>query len=358
MLLRKHGVFLRGIALVLGLVVFCAASKAEDVPQGIVLIGWDGAQRDHVKEMMARNELPYLAALAKDGTMVDIDIVTGATDTKAGWAQILTGYAPEKSRVYSNSRFEPIPEGYTIFERLEKFLGPGHIETVALISKKGNLGIAGPKNIPLQEWRGKKKKKKKKKSKPGLGDLGNGKVVKENGSEYVLEPGEPYSLTKNKVDLFINDLGKNAKVGVLAMEDLEKFHNRRFFLFVHFCEPDQSGHKYGENSQEYSDGLKLDDLWTGKIVDKLKELKMYDKTLVYVTVDHGFEEGKKGHAYAPYVFVATNDKKVVRSGTREDIAPTILKRFGMDLPKIDPPLDGIDRKSTRLNSSHSQISYA
>ena len=87
--------------------------------------------------------------------------------------------------------------------------------------------------------------------------------------------------------------------------------------------------------------MKLDDLWTGKIISKLKDLGIYDKTLVYVVVDHGFNEAQSGHSYAPWVFLATNDKLVNRNGTREDIAPTLLKRFGIDLAALDPPLDGI-----------------
>ena len=43
---------------------------------------------------------------------------------------------------------------------------------------------------------------------------------------------------------------------------------------------------------------------------------------------------------APYVFLATNDPKVMRRGERADIAPTILERLGLDLGKIQPPLDG------------------
>jgi hypothetical protein len=30
-----------------------------------------------------------------------------------------------------------------------------------------------------------------------------------------------------------------------------------------------------------------------------------------------------------------------KSGTRADLAPTILKRFGVDLAKLDPPVDGV-----------------
>ncbi|MGV8121407.1 MAG: hypothetical protein AB2L14_16735 [Candidatus Xenobiia bacterium LiM19] len=41
---------------------------------------------------------------------MDIDI-RGVTDTNAGWAQILTGYYPEISGVYSNRLYRPIPEG-------------------------------------------------------------------------------------------------------------------------------------------------------------------------------------------------------------------------------------------------------
>ena len=76
------------------LFLICTAVLAGDVPRNIVLIGWDGCQRNHLKEMIASNEAPDLVALAKDGRLVDIDVTTGATDTKAGWTHILTGSRP------------------------------------------------------------------------------------------------------------------------------------------------------------------------------------------------------------------------------------------------------------------------
>ncbi len=72
----------------------------------------------------------------------------------------------------------------------------------------------------------------------------------------------------------------------------------------------------------------------------LKELNLYDQTLIYVTADHGFDEDTKNHADAPYVFLGTNDSTIMRRGERADITPTILERFGVDLSKIEPPLDG------------------
>ena len=62
--------------------------------------------------------------------------------------------------------------------------------------------------------------------------------------------------------------------------------------------------------------------------------------VVVVLVDRGFNEGTSGHRYAPYVFLATNDTSVIRDGDREDIAPTVLKRFGVDLSQLNPPMDG------------------
>ncbi|MCY2996293.1 MAG: alkaline phosphatase family protein [Planctomycetota bacterium] len=108
-----------------------------------------------------------------------------------------------------------------------------------------------------------------------------------------------------------------------------------------FAQPDHAGHKHGEKSQEYGDAIKEDDVWTGKILTTLREQGLAEKTPVYVVVDHGFNLGESGHRYAPFVFLATNDKLVNRNGTREDIAPTVLKRFGVDLTKIQPSLDGI-----------------
>jgi hypothetical protein len=316
--------------------------KAADVPQGIVLIGWDGAQRNHVNEMLARAELPVLAALAKDGTMVNIDVKTDATETAPGWSQILTGYFADKTGVKTDAIFRPIPEGYTIFERLEDFFGPENIVTEAFISKTSYyLGSRSPFKIPYVTWREEQEDQQKiDSSKPGPDNLQGGKIVDENGVKFLQILGGPYFNAKKHMDLFVNGLGENEKVGQRAVDQLEKCKDKRFFFFVHFIQPDKAGHKYGENSQEYSDGLKSDDLWTGKIIVKLKELKIYDKTLVYVVVDHGFDEGKTSHYNAPYIFLTTNDKKVNRNGAREDIAPTILKRFGMDLSKIEPRLDG------------------
>jgi hypothetical protein len=325
------------------ILIFCTAIPlyANDPERNIILIGWDGAQRNHVKEMLDRNELPVLASLGKEGAMVDIDITNGATDTKAGWTQILTGYRCETTGVYNNARYRPIPVGYSVFERLENFFGSDNIDTVAVIGKKAHVDNDPPVKMKYSVWIAREKKQRRiNKNAIGLGNIPGGRIVEENGVKYVLVPGKPWFNASKRMDLFVNGLLEDSVVTKRTLEELEKRKDHRFFFFIHFAYPDHDGHIYGENSQQYSDGIKNDDASTGIILAKLKELGLYDKTLVYVTADHGFNEGEKGHSYAPFVFLATNDKAVNRDGDRMDIAPTILKRFGLDLKTIEPKLDG------------------
>ena len=308
----------------------------------IVLIGWDGTQRNHLKEMIAREEVPNLMALSREGRLVDIDVTSGATDTKAGWTQILTGYVPEKTGVFSNARYQPIPVGYTVFERLETSLGAENIVTIALVGKKEHVDDDPPTKIQFDQWARIERRQGRTAPPPKLGlrVSNGGQIIEEKGVFYVAFPGKPYFNAAKSMDMFLNGLGEDEKVGRAAIENLEKHKDRRFFFFIHFAEPDHVGHAHGENSQQYTDGIRSNDEWTGKIIAKLKELGLYDRTLIYITADHGFDEGKRTHSNAPYVFVSSNDPQISRNGNRADITPTILKRFGLDLPQISPSLDG------------------
>ncbi len=324
------------------LAVFVCNLSGATPPTNIVIIGWDGAQRDHLKEMIARNETPNLMALARQGKLIDIDVTDGNTDTKAGWSQILTGYSCQITGVYGNGKFQPIPVGYSIFERAEKYFGPQNIDTVAIVGKKAHVDNDSPRKVDYDKWLANETKQKKvDQKKAGLGQMQGGKIVEENGQKFVIVPGKPWYNASQTMDLFVNGLVENEKVGERALAELEKRKDHNFLFFIHFADPDHTGHKFGENSQEYTDAIKSDDEWTGKIIAKLKELGLYQKTLVYVVVDHGFNEGQKGHSYAPYVFLATNDPKVNRDGDRMDIAPTILERLGINLNTLQPPLTGV-----------------
>ena len=317
------------------------AVAAVDQPQNIILFGWDGAQREHVNQCLERKELPNLQRIIDQGTLIEIDI-EGKTDTKAGWSQILTGYYPEVTGVYSNGLYQPVPKGLSIFERLEKHFGSDQFVTVAVIGKRGHCGeIDPPKKTRLDAENQQKKQGKEKPVQPGAGKKPKGKIIEENGVKYRFIPGSPYYNMYTALEVWEFGLMQDQKVGTRALQLLEKYKNKPFFFFVHFAEVDHSGHKHGENSKEYNDALISNDLWTGRIMDKVKELGLAGKTQFYVTSDHGFNEDGKGHSFAPYVFLATNNKNVNRDGRRQDVAPTIMEAFGLELGGLKPALDGI-----------------
>jgi hypothetical protein len=335
---------------IVALIVLAAPSApGAERPQNVILFGWDGAQRNHVNECLSRGELPNLKKLIDQGKYVDIDI-EGTTDTKAGWSQILTGYYPKVTGVYSNGRYQPVPKGLSIFERLEKHFGADDFVTVAVIGKRAHCGeINPPRKIRLDEEQAEQEKaqaKKKRKAaekpvQPGAGKKPKGTIVEEDGVKYRVIPGSPYYNMYTALEVWEFGLMQDEKVGTRALALVEKYKDKPFFFFVHFAEVDHSGHKHGENSKQYNDALISNDLWTGKIMDKVKELGLADKTQFYVTADHGFNEDGKGHSFAPYVFLATNNKQVNRNGRRQDVAPTILEAFGLDISQMEPPLDGI-----------------
>ncbi|WAM32453.1 alkaline phosphatase family protein [Caldicellulosiruptor naganoensis] len=153
--------------------------------------------------------------------------------------------------------------------------------------------------------------------------------------------GEPFYNAKSSIDVFYGDKARPAsEVGKLALDSIDKYGKGRFFAFFHFGDPDTAGHKYGENSQEYSNAIIEVDKWLGRIVEKLKALGIYNETRIYVTSDHGFDEGKTTHSMASDVFFATNDAEIKRRGDQRDIVPTILVRMEVDVSRFNPPLPG------------------
>ena len=307
--------------------------------KNFILVGWDGVQREHLYELLNEGKLPSLEKLIATGSMTDIDITTGETHTKPGWAEILTGYNSDIIGVYNNQSYKPIPRGYTIFERLESYFGKDNITTLFVGGKEYNIGIRGPHKV-CANCRGRYSDTLEK-TRWTFEDASAPTRVP--GEERVFEEreGEPYYYTKDALDVYEAGLASAENVGPKVIDYIEEYKDQRFFAFFQFEEPDEPGHLYGENSQEYSDGIITDDYWLGEIVNKLKELGIYEETLIYVTSDHGFDEGGILHLNAPYVFLATNDPEVtINKGDRKDVTPTILHRYGIDVNSITPPLHG------------------
>ncbi|MFC1922357.1 MopE-related protein [Chloroflexota bacterium] len=292
---------------------FCSVTS-----KNVIVVGWDGTQRDHLMECYneelpeCSGGLPNLESLS--GRLIYNNTTTsGGTATKPGWAQIFTGYNADVLGIFDNGVYQPIPQGYTVFEKVENHFGVENIVTMFISGKGVHTGGAC------------------------IGD-----PTTKDGYPVIEDKGQPWCITKNFLDYYENDLRQNINVGNRALELLENHQNDTFFALFLFRTPDVLGHLAGENSVDYSNSIIEDDMWLGTFVAKLQELNIYDNTLIYVTTDHGFDEGSNRHGNAPYGFLASNDPLIIRGGDRKDLAPTILERYGISLAADEnsPAVDG------------------
>ncbi|MCX6093472.1 MAG: alpha/beta hydrolase fold domain-containing protein [Candidatus Bipolaricaulota bacterium] len=260
----------------------------------VILISWDGVQRAHLLDLLAQGRLPVLASLIAAGTFIPLRVTDHATDTKAGHAEMLTGLGPTTTGVYSNARYQAIPSGLTVFERLKAHFGNDGIATAAITGKSKNLT-------------------------------------------------ETLANAVSAMDVSSIESQDADAVGVQALAVLEAFRDRAFFAFFHFRDPDHAGHITGENSHQYEDAIVECDVWLGKILSQLDSLGMSDRTAVYVTADHGFDEGMRTHFNAPDVWLVSEEPLAAPfagEGDQRDVAATVLARLGIDASSLSPALPG------------------
>ena len=301
--------------------------------RNVLLFSWDGAQREHLLECLRRNELPNLAAVIKEGRMVNLEITSHGTSTKPGHVQMLTGYDPDVTGTPSNVEYRTIPEGLSIFERLQTAFGKERIATVMVTGGSYHLGSGRPS-----------KPEEIAQAKEALAAMGSQvDPVERERLNFVITNvhGEPYFHVAGKIDFWDGDVRRDAEVnGPILIDALEKHGKGRFFAFCHFRDPDHAGHAHGENSREYNDALIECDRWLGVAVRKLKALGVYDRTMVFATTDHGFDEGLNSHRDAPRVYLAGNVKSLRRDGDQRDIAPTLLTEMGVGISRLRPKYAG------------------
>jgi Type I phosphodiesterase / nucleotide pyrophosphatase len=298
--------------------------------RNLILVGWDGCLKDDVDRLLAQGLLPNVARLRSQGQMVDTHVTHSRTETKPGWAEILTGYGPSTTGVVDNrSVYGAIPEGYTVFERLKQQGGATPIKTIFLAGKSQNLGTRGRHKVRVHGQR------------KTWYDETLWTPEEARMPDVVEHQAEPYYYSWRHVDVFKNGLGDGQFVGQAAIEAIRLCRGQRFFLFAHFWEPDESGHDYGEGSSQYLQAMVANDQWLGRIMEALEQQGLATSTRVYLTTDHGFDRGARTHGDAPHTFVVTNDTWPLRQdGDRKDITPTVLERLGVDIERIVPRLEG------------------
>ncbi len=315
--------------------------------KSVLIIGWDGTRLNRLQELLKAGKLPVLSSLIKKGSFVSVNIKT-KTDTKAGWAETLTGYDYTVNLVRNNRFYDSIPLGLTIFERLKAKYGT-NLTTIFLAGKSTHLGNRGPHNVcqncvsrtkdlrELMEWWNEEKAMKL-------------DTVDKRPRHFVPRGGEPYFNAYNAkaFDIYKNDLKAGDNVLKFANQEFEKLKDKPFFAFIHFQEPDEEGHLYGEHSSQYSEALIANDKRLGEFLKKIEQLGLNKNLRFFVLSDHGFDIVGSGRpddlehdTNASRDTFLVSDRPLPRNhGERFDIAATVLKIFGIDPTKLTPPLVG------------------
>jgi len=276
----------------------------EDSLKQFILIGVDGMQYAHYREMMSSQTLPNFARLIGSNGFDGNATITGHSNTvtKPGNAELITGVGSSVSGITDNDSDKSLPEGSSTFERLNTFR-----EDIVLgvIYGKNSSYLPVPllKNAEpkIDWWR-------------AMSDY--------NYSQYI---SGTYANSIDVAKEATNFISINA--------------NNNFYLMVYFGVPDGAGHKYGENSIEYTNSLVNIDEGLGVLLDSLQTNNILNNTKIIVSGDHGWNEGASGHSNndinTKTVLLVSNDSFLVSGiyagGVRRqcDIAPTILDYFGM-----------------------------
>lgn len=295
------------------LVTFCVRVAFADEQKNVILMSWDGYQRNHLLEDLSNGQLPNLEKLIDQGVYLNLTVIDHKTQTKPGHAQMLTGYRGDVHGVFANAvNFTSVPEGFTVLERVEEYYGCDNIATCLIAGKYYNIY-------------------------PVFKNVENVDLV-----------------SMEQVDPVVN--------GPKMVDFIESNAESHFFAFFHFSEPDEKGHEFGENSPQYSEGGHECDYWLGEIMETLSDNGILNDTLIYVTTDHGFMEDENQHKHDPDIWLVSNDVRLRMNEYHGDldmidVTPTIYYALGIDHTSYDPPLYGYPLQERHPQSSpeHSKI---
>lgn len=138
-----------------------------------------------------------------------------------------------------------------------------------------------------------------------------------------------------------------------AIEFVEQSRDRRWFLWLHFYDPHLQYERhpdapdFGAGASDLYDGeVWFTDHHLGRVFDRLRALGLYDKTVIFVTGDHGEALGERGisahgyHLFAPHTkvpFVARvpglGPRRVKEPVGHVDVAPTLVNLARGERPR-------------------------
>ncbi len=158
-----------------------------------------------------------------------------------------------------------------------------------------------------------------------------------NGGKKDPHSGEIHILLDSRKDVATHDLAPKMRAEGIADKAIEEINKGTNFIFINFANPDMVGHT--ANVPAIVEALEEVDLQLSRVIKALEARG----GAAFVTADHGNAEvnidpatGNKhtSHTINPVPAIITQkDLVLCDGGTLADIAPTILKIFGIPQPK-------------------------
>jgi len=215
----------------------CLTSQAQSKKiKHVVLIGCDGFGAYALQEA----KMPNLKALMSSGSWTDKARCVLPSSSAVNWASLLMGAGPtEHGYTEWDSKVPEIPSAtkttYGIFPT---------IFSVIRDQKKD------AKTAVVYSW----------------GGIG-------------------YLFEKKAVNIVVDGKDKDDFCADTTAAIIKK--EKPYFTFVHFDEPDHTGHAIGHRTPEYYKQLESVDQRIGKVVQAVKDAGIADETIILVTADHG-----------------------------------------------------------------------
>jgi arylsulfatase A-like enzyme len=112
------------------------------------------------------------------------------------------------------------------------------------------------------------------------------------------------------------------------------------FLFIHFDDVDHAGHEFEWKSPKYFEAVEMIDALIADVFSALKDARIYDRTVLFITADHGGLGKKHGgesmvELQIPFIVHGTGVAKrreLLGPVNTYDLAPTIAWVLGLDAP--------------------------
>lgn len=251
-------------ALFIGGWLFMQCSPGESNIRHVVLISIDSCRADHLGCYgFNKPTTPNIDGIAAEGVLFE-NVISPVPITLPAHISMFTGITPLSHGIHDNMNYVLINEKVTL---AEIFKGNGYRTggIVSAFALNSRFGIA-------------------------------------QGFEF-----------------YQDDFGKAQKTGLrgerpgdettgLAVTWLEEHKDEKFFLFLHYNDPGKDYNPPGPYTDQFGDDpysgeIAFVDHCIGKVITKLKELGIYDSSLLIITGDHGEmlgEHSETGHSYFIY----------------------------------------------------------